>query len=59
MNAKTYGALPTHRRQGWAERVRQFTPNWFAMTMGNGIVYLVLAGLPWHFAGQMTFAQAL
>ncbi|WP_042302328.1 TDT family transporter [Paraburkholderia kururiensis] len=59
MNAKTYGVLPGHHRQGWAERVRQFTPNWFAMTMGNGIVYLVLAGLPWHFAGQMTLAQAL
>lgn len=59
MNAKTYGALPTHRRQGWAERVRQFTPNWFAMTMGNGIVYLVLAGLPWHFAGQTALAQTL
>jgi C4-dicarboxylate transporter/malic acid transport protein len=59
MNAKTYGVLPTHRRQAWTERVRQFTPNWFAMTMGNGIVYLVLAGLPWHFAGQMTFAEAL
>lgn len=24
------------------EIVRQFTPNWFAMTMGAGIVFLVL-----------------
>ncbi|WP_051376706.1 TDT family transporter [Burkholderia sp. WSM2232] len=59
MNAKRYGVLPTHGRQGWAERVRQFTPNWFAMTMGNGIVYLVLAGLPWHFAAQTALAEML
>ncbi|QBR03899.1 TDT family transporter [Paraburkholderia pallida] len=39
--------------------IRQFTPNWFAMTMGNGIVFLVLFALPAHFAGQKELAHTL
>ena len=27
--------------------VRQFTPNWFAVTMGTGALALVIAALPW------------
>jgi len=30
------------------EIVRQFTPNWFAMTMGTGIVFLILLALPFQ-----------
>ncbi|MBY4672324.1 TDT family transporter [Burkholderia multivorans] len=41
------------------EKVRQFTPNWFAVTMGNGIVALVLATLPFRFPGQQGMAVAL
>ena len=41
------------------EIVRQFTPNWFAMTMGAGIVALVLLALPFHFPGQHQVAGAL
>ncbi|WP_321783505.1 TDT family transporter [Burkholderia pyrrocinia] len=48
-----------HAPRGLSESVRQFTPNWFAMTMGNGIVSLVLAGLPLHFGGQRALASAL
>jgi hypothetical protein len=33
---------PGRAAQGVAERIRQFTPNWFAVTMGNGIVFLAL-----------------
>ncbi|WP_322013877.1 TDT family transporter [Paraburkholderia sp. J12] len=44
-------ALATPRRTGHRvpaslERIRQFTPNWFAVTMGTGVVYLVLNALP-------------
>ncbi|RQS16424.1 C4-dicarboxylate ABC transporter [Burkholderia sp. Bp9002] len=46
-------------RQTLSEKVRQFTPNWFAMTMGNGIVSLVLAGLPLRFAGLHAVAATL
>ena len=42
-----------------SEIVRQFTPNWFAMTMGTGIVFLVLLALPFQFPGQHQIAQAL
>jgi C4-dicarboxylate transporter/malic acid transport protein len=42
-----------------AEIVRQFTPNWFAMTMGTGIVYLVLLLLPFQLPGQHQAAMAL
>jgi C4-dicarboxylate transporter/malic acid transport protein len=46
-------------RQGLADKVRQFTPNWFAVTMGNGIVFLVLASLPVHLPGQRALAESL
>ncbi|EDT42593.1 C4-dicarboxylate transporter/malic acid transport protein [Burkholderia ambifaria MEX-5] len=46
-------------RQTLSEKVRQFTPNWFAMTMGNGIVSLVFAGLPLGFAGPHAIAATL
>jgi tellurite resistance protein TehA-like permease len=51
------GTTAAHSRQNLGDKIRQFTPNRFAMTMGNGIVFLVIAGLPWHFAGQMTLAH--
>jgi C4-dicarboxylate transporter/malic acid transport protein len=41
------------------EIVRQFTPNWFAMTMGTGIVFLVLLALPFQLSGQHQVALAL
>ncbi|KUY62037.1 TDT family transporter [Burkholderia sp. RF2-non_BP3] len=53
------GATAADSRQKIGDKIRQFTPNWFAMTMGNGIVFLVIAGLPWHFAGQMQLARML
>jgi len=42
---KNVAAAPC-RTSGWLEKVRQFTPNWFAVTMGTGVVYLVLNALP-------------
>ena len=44
-----------HRR----DVVRQFTPNWFAMTMGTGIVFLILLALPFQFPLQHTLAYGL
>lgn len=54
-------ALPglPNTRHASREIVRQFTPNWFAMTMGTGIVYLVLQLLPFQFAGQHRLAEGL
>jgi len=39
--------------------VRHFTPNWFAMTMGTGVMALVLAALPWDFPARLLLAEAV
>ncbi|WP_176091368.1 TDT family transporter [Burkholderia ambifaria] len=41
-------------RSRLAGKVREFTPNWFAVTMGTGIVFLVLNALPFEFAGRQS-----
>ncbi|RQR44913.1 C4-dicarboxylate ABC transporter [Burkholderia sp. Bp9126] len=41
------------------DRVRQFTPNWFAVTMGNGIVLLILESIPAYVPGQSVVALGL
>ncbi|QCP53685.1 C4-dicarboxylate ABC transporter [Trinickia violacea] len=59
MTRNRYVRTPGAAVQGLTDRIRQFTPNWFAVTMGNGIVFLMLNALPVHFSGQRTFAEAL
>ncbi|WLE58938.1 TDT family transporter [Burkholderia plantarii] len=46
MTSPTLARSRRRRRPAWLENVRQFTPNWFAVTMGNGVVCLVLNALP-------------
>jgi len=41
------------------EAIRQFTPNWFAATMGTGVLALALAQLPFNFPGLQLFAEGL
>lgn len=41
------------------EAIRQFTPNWFAATMGTGILSLSLAQFPWPVPGLRLVAQGL
>ena len=41
------------------EVIRQFTPNWFAATMGTGVLALALAQLPVHIPGMRAFAEGL
>jgi hypothetical protein len=38
---------PTNER-GWRKIVRNFTPSWFSVTMGNGIVSILLHNLPYN-----------
>lgn len=45
----------THPR----EVIRQFTPNWFAATMGTGILSTVLTQLPVNIVGVFQLAEAL
>ena len=41
------------------EAIRQFTPNWFAATMGTGVLALVLAQLPVQIPGLYAVAEGL
>jgi C4-dicarboxylate transporter/malic acid transport protein len=41
------------------EVIRQFTPNWFAATMGTGILSAVLTQLPVHIPGLFELAEGL
>ncbi|GFP53438.1 sulfite efflux pump SSU1 [Trichoderma asperellum] len=34
--------------RGWRRIVRNFTPSWFAVNMGTGIVSILLHNLPWN-----------
>ena len=39
--------------------IRHFTPSWFAVTMGTGVLALVIAHLPWHLPGLSMLAEGL
>ncbi|KAJ6032938.1 uncharacterized protein N7446_008769 [Penicillium canescens] len=39
---------PTKYDHGWRRVVRNFTPSWFSVTMGTGIVSLLLHNLPYN-----------
>ena len=41
------------------EVIRQFTPNWFAATMGTGVLALALASLPVNIPGLHAVAEGL
>ena len=41
------------------EVIRQFTPNWFAVTMGTGVLALALAAFPCQLPGLHTLAEGL
>ena len=45
-NTATAGFKPFSHLQHPREVIRQFTPNWFAATMGTGVLALALAQLP-------------
>ncbi|MHB1646373.1 MAG: C4-dicarboxylate ABC transporter [Candidatus Acididesulfobacter diazotrophicus] len=42
-----------------ADLIKQFTPNWFAMNMGTGILSLMLAAFPYPFKGLHIIAESL
>jgi C4-dicarboxylate transporter/malic acid transport protein len=44
---------------GMRRIVRQFTPNWFTVTMGTGILALALKQAPFAIPGQQALAQGL
>ncbi len=53
------GATPLNALKEPKEAIRQFTPNWFAATMGTGILSLSLAQFPWPVPGLQLVAEGL
>lgn len=53
------GVRPLSALSSPKEAIRQFTPNWFAATMGTGILALSLAQFPWPFPGLRMVAEGL
>ncbi|RON26363.1 MULTISPECIES: TDT family transporter [Pseudomonas] len=53
------GIKPFSHLQHPREAIRQFTPNWFAATMGTGVLALALAQLPVSNPGLHAFAEGL
>jgi len=54
-----FGSRPLSGLSSPREVVRQFTPNWFAATMGTGILALALAQFPVSVPGLRTTAEGL
>jgi len=53
------GIRPFRQLQHPREVIRQFTPNWFAATMGTGVLALALAQLPVAIPGLHAVAEGL
>ncbi|WP_434768224.1 TDT family transporter [Pseudomonas triticicola] len=58
-NSVTLGYKPFSQLQHPREVIRQFTPNWFAATMGTGVLALALAQLPPAIPGLRAVAEGL
>lgn len=58
-NSITSSYKPFSHLAGPREVVRQFTPNWFAATMGTGVLALALAQLPVQLPGVYAIAEGL
>jgi len=53
------GAKPLSHLSRPRDAIRQFTPNWFAATMGTGILALALAQFPLAIPGLRSIAEGL
>jgi len=58
-NSNTLGFKPLSHLQHPLEAIRQFTPNWFAATMGTGVLALALVQLPVAIPGLHAVAEGL
>lgn len=58
-NSTKPGLKPLSQLQHPRDVIRQFTPNWFAATMGTGVLALALANLPVAIPGLHAVAEGL
>ena len=59
VHAVAFGVRPLSSLSHPREVVRQFTPNWFAATMGTGILAIALAQFPMRVPGLEVVAEGL
>ena len=53
------GLRPLKQMSHPTDLIKQFTPNWFTMNMGTGILSLMLAAFPYKVAGLHLIAESL
>lgn len=53
------GLKPLRKLSHPQEVIRQFTPNWFTMNMGTGILFLMLAQFPFFVFGLKSLTRIL
>ncbi|KAF2764366.1 hypothetical protein EJ03DRAFT_282180 [Teratosphaeria nubilosa] len=56
----TYPLTVSKNNKGWRRVTRNFSPGWFCMTMGTGIVSIIFITIPWdaqwlYYLGIITF----
>ncbi|MDA8158885.1 MAG: TDT family transporter [Deltaproteobacteria bacterium] len=59
LNKMANGLRPLKYVSHPTDLIKQFTPNWFTMNMGTGILALMLGAFPYHIAGLHIIAESL
>ena len=59
INRLADGLRPLKQMSHPTDLIKQFTPNWFTMNMGTGILSLMLAAFPYKVAGLHLIAESL
>lgn len=47
-NGEPKPVVPSKNDVGWRRIVRNFSPSWFSVTMGTGVVSTILISIPWR-----------
>ena len=59
LNNMACNMRPLRQMSHPTDLIKQFTPNWFTMNMGTGILSLMLGAFPYHIAGLHLIAEGL
>jgi tellurite resistance protein TehA-like permease len=49
----------SHFQREWRRRILNFTPSWFSVNMGTGIVSILLYNFPYQFHGLKVIAGVI
>lgn len=54
-----FSTMIEKKKKGFSEVIRHFTPSWFSVTMGTGIISILLQGFPFQFKGLQTISLVI